>query len=655
MAASVKIAGSTYTYTISNIQNALTLTPSNRNSRYGAVYSKPTITRNKSGSANSRYFFIWFGSPGEALVVNNFYVAYQATFTKTGTTATVTEILATSVDALGKLASKMKVSSGSGILSVKASETSSISHQWDSTETTATYTMSGWNPPTPTFNYDLSQNGVGDPDPTVFGYIAGYAKASWSASVTSATWQYSLNSKSGTIAPNHTLTVSANGASATSGAGTGTRAASLSDKLLSATSITGTAKVTNTIGGSSTSTKTITTQAYSQPIAKSLAVGRVTVNNEKHASMSIGWSVNELNKQSTASQSSIRSGAITCTWECEDLSNEGVLFSSGEFDIVSDGDAMPVLTDTTTATLVDTSENEHDVYDPDKSFRFTAYITDRINRTSLTISAILASEFYLICAREGGRGIGFGMVPPDDAMHVNMPATFYDNVEMNGDGVAIGTTAEQGYFKVSNELRPQLSGVMSQGLGTCWSAATEDAPYGRNNVAFGIGSDGNNKGIWCSEYNGNAGHWLIREDENGVAYIPSTEIRLKGHSSNIGTTKNAYLSTATSVSSGGSNAKSLCQLSLEAGTWIIIYGARFPTNTTGNRCVNMSTTKNDQSAMQVVAPASGGVTQTRAALVVTPSSTATYYLSVSHTATSALTMPASGTGYGTFMTAVRLM
>ena len=170
-------------------------------------------------------------------------------------------------------------------------------------------------------------------------------------------------------------------------------------------------------------------------------------------------------------------------------------------------------------------------------------------------------------------------------------------------------------------------------------------------VSLGIGSGGYNRGV----YNNTSTNWIIFQDANGVTYIPSTSIRLKGHSNNIGYVKKAYLASATSVSSGGSNAKSLCQISLEAGTWFVVYGARFPSNSTGYRGVNFSTTKNDQSAMQIVAAVNGGVTQTRASIIVTPSSTTTFYLTALHTAGTALSMPASGNDYGSFITATYLM
>ena len=489
MATSVKLYGDTYNYTISNIQNSISCTPSNRNSRYGAVYSKPTVTINTKHACTRYIYYKAELSNGYSYLL----ATYKVVFSSSSTTGTVTEVSTTTPAPLGHIA-KIELIDGNygsshtitaGFEVTIATSESGDPFDWGYVN--AVISSSGWNPSAPTITHPMKQDTTGDPDPSIFGYIAGYAQTNWTASG-GTSWTYGpINGYSGTIAPKQTLTLSANGASSTSPQGTGTRSVALGYKLQNATSVTGTAKLTNTLGGSTTATQTATVQAYSIPIAKSLAIGRVTVNNEKHASMSIGWSVNELNKQSTASQS-ITSGAIACTWECVDLANAGVIFSSGEFDIVSNGDAMTVLTDTTTETLVDTSGNGNDEYDPDKSFRFTAYITDRIGRNSLTVYAVLASEFYLICAKEGGRGIGFGMVP------------------------------EEGRFKVSNALRPWISGVMAQGTAT-WNAAVEDAPYGRNNVGFGIGADGNTKGIWCSDYNGVDGHWMIKEGADGEAIL----------------------------------------------------------------------------------------------------------------------------------------
>lgn len=485
MAASVKLAGSTYTYTVSNIQNALTLTPSNRTSRYGAVYGKPTITRQKSGSANTRYFVLSFvpviggAAAAPARELGYYQVAYSATFTKTGTTATVTEINAGSRPALSYIAREMSVPSTSGYLYVDAYDhthfdSSDPAYQPFAMATgSASFAMSGWNPGAPSISFTLSQfmywtvglnelmsadnpseegwyelvnneyvlsqdttiqektyyKKVQDhaPDPAIFGYIAGYARGSWAASGNPGNWS--------PVVPYGTLTLSANGESDSSGAygqsisvGLPTQLLGGSNipKLITATSVTGTAKLANNIGGSATRTATVTVQPYTKPVVSGLAIGRTAVNNEaNHASMSVGWVVDALNKDSNVQQG-ITSGAITATWEAEDLSDQGTVFASGVFDIISNGNAMTDVTGTKTATLVDTSGSNHNVYDPDKSYKFSVYITDRIGENSATITAILNSNFYIICVREGGRGIGFGIVPPNDEFYVNMPANFQE-------------------------------------------------------------------------------------------------------------------------------------------------------------------------------------------------------------------------------------
>lgn len=430
MAASVSLAGSTYTYTVSNIQNALTLTPSNRTSRYGAVYGKPTITRQKSGSANTRYFILTFLVSNQARETGYYHAAYSATFTKTGTTATVAEINAGSRPALSSIAKEVtlfQTSSISGRVVVEASDSSSLSYAsvFASKEVSASYAMSGWTPSTPSISYSLSQSETGDPDPTIFGYIAGYAKASWSGSGHPGNWS--------PVIPYGTLTLSANGASDLVSGQNATLTRSLSAKLLTAASTTGTVKIANTIGGSATATSTVTVQPYSKPIVNGLALGRTTVNNEPHATMSVGWAVDILNKESTAS-GDIQSGAITATWEAEDLSDQGTVFASGSFDIISDGSSMTGITGTTPIeTLVDTSGNNHNVYNTDNSFKFTVYITDRIGERSASITAILNSDFYIICVREGGRGIGFGKVPPTDAFYVDMDA-YFKELTRSGSG-----------------------------------------------------------------------------------------------------------------------------------------------------------------------------------------------------------------------------
>lgn len=514
MAASVKISGSTYTYTISNIQNAITCTPGNRNSRYGFVYACPTVTRNKTGEAFTRYFMYEVSGASSGQTLDYEIALYKAVFTKTGKTATVTEVTSESVATLGRLAYVKINRTWSPSLVVSAG--TSASSFWDNASTSVSITLSGWNPATPSISYTLSQSSL---DASIFGYVKGFCSAQWKASG-GTTWDIS----NGTISPTNTINLSANGTTA-SNSGTGSRTATLAYKTLSTTSVTGTAKITNNIGGSATSTATVNVQSYSKPIAKSLAIGRVKQNNEDHATMSIGWAVDILNKQSNVTQS-ITSGDVSCTWECEDLSNPDTVFSSGTFNIVNDGEAMTKTTDTTPPiVLVDASGNNHNDYDPDKSFKFTAYITDRIGESSLSITAVLASEFYLICAREGGRGIGFGMVPPDDAMHVYMPATFYDNVEMTGDGVAIGTTATDGKFTISNDLIPSLRGSADQGTAVTWRTVYEDAPYGDMAIEFGVGTGATARGIWCTAYNGGAGHWMINENAAGEVFIQGKKVR----------------------------------------------------------------------------------------------------------------------------------
>ena len=129
-------------------------------------------------------------------------------------------------------------------------------------------------------------------------------------------------------------------------------------------------------------------------------------------------------------------------------------------------------------------------------------------------------------------------------------------------------------------------------------------------------------------------------------------IAVSGHSSAIGTVKVQYAS-AKSVSSATNT--NLTSISLEAGTWVITGGVRFPNNATGYRRMNISTS-NASGWADVQLPALSGVsTQLAYTIVVSPASTTTYYLNCYHNAGAALSLVAGGSENGiNFLRAVRI-
>lgn len=139
-------------------------------------------------------------------------------------------------------------------------------------------------------------------------------------------------------------------------------------------------------------------------------------------------------------------------------------------------------------------------------------------------------------------------------------------------------------------------------------------------------------------------------DENVTMY---ENLKLQGHSSPIGTLKDAYLSSAKSVAS--ETATALCSISLEAGVWLILCGVRFPSNATGCRRANLVITSG-ATDIHVQTPAvSGSFTQLFFARIHVPTETTTYYLNAYHNAGTALSMPASGVHYGSFIRAIRIV
>lgn len=440
MATSVTIKGSTYSYTISNIQNALTCTPSNRNSRYGAVYAKPTIKRNKSGTANRRYFYFRFIIPSEgesAYLGDTHDVEYRATFSKNATTATVDEVNASVAEHyIGDYAVELcdrRKSSYSGTLKVYASE-EDIEDSWTSTTTSYTFAAgSGWNVTLTTPTTSTTQSAQGDPDPSVFGYVLGFAKGTYQlASADSGLWRKNSTGAghSDYIVPLGTLKINGGDLNYLSDGHTGWNNVRYIDILLSSASTTITTKLTNDLGGSATKTNTITVQPYNQPIINNLSIDRVSATRSADSAViSVGWIIDALNKQSTET-TDIKTGAVTASWVSVDLQDPDTEYASGSFDIISDGDSVTTLADQADEIATDANRTRaHDTYDSNHTYRFTVTLTDRLGQSSEPIPAILNSKFFLISAKAGGKGIGFGMAPLNEGFHVNMPATFYDDVD----------------------------------------------------------------------------------------------------------------------------------------------------------------------------------------------------------------------------------
>ena len=127
---------------------------------------------------------------------------------------------------------------------------------------------------------------------------------------------------------------------------------------------------------------------------------------------------------------------------------------------------------------------------------------------------------------------------------------------------------------------------------------------------------------------------------NEIAQIPTGEIR------------DAYNETAVSLPTATGTA--VTSITLEAGTWLITFGARFSTNATGERRACISPTAGSSDSNINAAPLSGAVTQIVRATIVHLDEERTYYLNLYQTSGSTLSAPASGINYGNFIRAIRI-
>lgn len=135
-------------------------------------------------------------------------------------------------------------------------------------------------------------------------------------------------------------------------------------------------------------------------------------------------------------------------------------------------------------------------------------------------------------------------------------------------------------------------------------------------------------------------------------------LTVQSHSSPIGTVKYASLPSAKSVptsTSSTTNAVKLCEINLDAGTWMITCGVRWATNATGWRRCNLTNTTPATDIQLQCSAVSGSSTQMVFSTIREISSNNTpLYLHGAHLAGSNLNADAGGTNWGTYITAVRI-
>lgn len=125
--------------------------------------------------------------------------------------------------------------------------------------------------------------------------------------------------------------------------------------------------------------------------------------------------------------------------------------------------------------------------------------------------------------------------------------------------------------------------------------------------------------------------------------------------SKTGIIKYESLSTDTSIPNNTATYTG-CEISLDAGTWIVVAGLRWATNSTGHRQLNISTTKNAADIqLTAMAHPSQYMQMVYTTILNVTSSGATYYLNGRQTSGSALNALAGGNNWGTYITAIRII
>lgn len=175
-------------------------------------------------------------------------------------------------------------------------------------------------------------------------------------------------------------------------------------------------------------------------------------------------------------------------------------------------------------------------------------------------------------------------------------------------------------------------------------------------VGLMVGTGGTNHGVYSEKEN----KWIIYNDANGITQIPSTDIRLAGHSSSIGKIVEAYSTSAKTCVGGRWYA--LCSIVLDAGVWVVTAGARWNPPSTINtsyfytyRAANISQESGNSSLNITTVPVAHNVTNVKFTQIVAPASSTRYYLNVFHDMQNDnIVCPVSGAGYGNFIRAVRI-
>lgn len=393
---SVSITHGSYKFTIST-PSAITVNESNINSLFSSVY-KPTVKRNKSGTAITRYIFFELEGSG----IGYEMATYKAVFTKSGTTATVTAVSGYSLRmgdaAYGKL--------NEGLNTLNVFVANSISGDADGASLSMPINVNLY--PTITLTSSKSQ---GSPAPATFGYLKGFCTGSVTATIKN-TWTYTGGS---VTVPITSSSLTGNGRSAT---GTSATSLTLSLSTLNSTSVTVTATAKNSRGLTASASITVTCSDYKAPLITQLTAVRDS-GNEQNANITVKYSLHSTNQLGTT-------GAIKANYS---IKSGGTTIASGSGTICASGTSLGSLTGTLTIPVTGS------LLDPDTNYDLTVTITDRVT-TGGAAYDVITSTFRLIHVHANGKGIGIFGAAPSSGLKV------YDNVEvesLNGVSPIFGT------------------------------------------------------------------------------------------------------------------------------------------------------------------------------------------------------------------------
>lgn len=385
----VTITHGSYKFTIST-PSSMTVNESNINSAYTSVY-KPTVKRDKTGTAITRYIFFNLESSNVGWEI----AVYKAVFTKTGTSATVSSYRTLR---MGDIA-RAKIEDGVNTLYVGVAN--SLSGDEDAKSVAMTVNVNLY--PTITLTSSKSQ---GSPSPATFGYLKGFCTGSVTATIKN-TWTYTGGS---VTVPITSSSLTGNGRSAT---GTSATSLTLSLSTLNSTSVTVTATARNSRGLTASASITVTCSDYKAPLITQLTAVRDS-GNEQNANITVKYSLHSTNQLGTT-------GAIKANYT---IKSGGTTIASGSGTICASGTSLGSLTGTLTIPVTGS------LLDPDTNYDLTVTITDRVT-TGGAAYDVITSTFRLIHVNANGKGIGIFGAAPASGLKI------YDDVEVESiNGVA---------------------------------------------------------------------------------------------------------------------------------------------------------------------------------------------------------------------------